>query len=115
MYFVDEEHKKAFQDLAQHHGKEGDYLAAYYILTSDQALRNISLPHIDGGGNFTWSAIQKKFKNLGSTHNRIAKLAYHLYGSNGTVDLTLILQSCDREMVSIIQQAIGVWCFKTKE
>lgn len=115
MYFIDDDHKKAYQALAQKHSKEGDYLAAYYILSSGESLRNITFLHIDKCGDFSWSKIKRNYKNLGSTHRRMAMLAFHLYGGNGTVDLSLTLNMCDESNAQVIQQAIGVKCFRTRE
>jgi hypothetical protein len=115
MFFIDDDHKKAYQALAPKHGKEGDYLAAYYILTSNDAFRHIALPHIGTRGDFDWTAIRKKFKYLGSTHRRMAMLAYHLFGRNGKVDLALIISGCDPSNIRVIQESLGVWSFKTKE
>lgn len=115
MYFVDDDHKKSYQNLAVNHSKEGDYLAAYYILTSNDAFRHIALPHIDTRGDFDWGSIRKKFKHLGSTHKRMAELAYHLFGRNGKVDLALLISGCVQSNIRVIQESLGVWCFKTKE
>ena len=93
LYFIDDEHKKAFVSLTQARGLEWDpeYTTAYYLLTVDEEIRNSTHKHIGSFVDFASIRKNKSFDYLTNKQKLILDVANNLYNWHGNPDLLSIV------------------------